>query len=229
METNFIVIDDFYANPDRIRKLALKAKYTRQGLSSTGYNGHSSWAPRSLVLSTMERIACAIEQDICYDLRKQAHFKVLTRKEYLKKTTFIHMDSCRWSAVICLNPPPQKLGYTSFWRQKKTGLYGFHNIEAMWEACRKSGLTAEKLGKGFHSGKISDFEEVTRIGYLFNRLIIFNGKLFHMSGAGFGTSPHNAKLTQTFFFESAPAKRSPNCSPKDWLIARATGRSALAA
>jgi hypothetical protein len=44
------------------------------------------------------------------------------------------------------------------------------------------------------------WENVMKIGYNYNRLILFNGNLFHSSAPGFGSNKFNAKLTQVFFF-----------------------------
>jgi hypothetical protein len=47
---------------------------------------------------------------------------------------------------------------------------------------------------------MTKWELVDRVGNVFNRLILFNSKKYHMSMDYFGDNRENGRLFQTFFF-----------------------------
>lgn len=49
---------------------------------------------------------------------------------------------------------------------------------------------------------LTKWEQVDNIGNIFNRLILFNSKRFHMSQDYFGDSKENGRLFQVFFFST---------------------------
>ena len=55
-----------------------------------------------------------------------------------------------------------------------------------------------------HSQDFTQWEVVDRIGNIFNRLILFNSKQFHMSVDYFGLNKFDARLFQVFFFNVEP-------------------------
>jgi hypothetical protein len=52
------------------------------------------------------------------------------------------------------------------------------------------------------SQDMTKWEIVDRVGNVFNRLILFNSKRYHMSMDYFGDSKENARLFQVFFFST---------------------------
>jgi hypothetical protein len=53
-----------------------------------------------------------------------------------------------------------------------------------------------------YASDMTKWKIVDKIGNVFNRLILFNSKRFHMSDDYFGTNTENGRLTQVFFFST---------------------------
>ena len=52
------------------------------------------------------------------------------------------------------------------------------------------------------SQDLTKWEQVDKVGNIFNRLILFNSKRFHMSMDYFGDSKDTGRLFQVFFFST---------------------------
>ena len=52
------------------------------------------------------------------------------------------------------------------------------------------------------SQDLTRWEQVDKVGNIFNRLILFNAKRFHMSLDYFGNMKENGRLFQVFFFST---------------------------
>jgi hypothetical protein len=89
-----------------------------------------------------------------------------------------------WSGVVYLSPDAPPDAGTSIWRERSTGL-----------------CVASK-GAKFDAHE-ENFERVFTVENRFNRLVIFRENVLHRLERGFGTSPQDARLVQTFFFHSA--------------------------
>ena len=201
MQTNLNVVDNFYPDPDFIRDYVLTQKFTKYPKlnfrSNAGYNGLYFKPGPQMRKATMDQIAKALRLPIAYDLEGQGHFRILTEQQEKTKTTSVHVDHVRWSGVLSLIPPHLPQGETLFWRHKKSQLLGIHDVELLEKAKQKNpDLTIDQK----ESKNTREWENVMKVGYNYNRLILFNGNLFHSSAPGFGTKKSNAKLTQVFFF-----------------------------
>ena len=86
-----------------------------------------------------------------------------------------------WSGVVYLNPDAPASAGTTIWRDRQTGM------------C--------VAAKGVRFTRDPDrFELALRISNRFNRLVLFRENVLHRSEPGFGSSPEDGRLTQTFFF-----------------------------
>ena len=201
MQNILTIIDDFYPDPDLIRKFALGQKFVKfsnsNEKSNAGYNGFYYQPGPETQKALMDKIAKCLRLKLAYNLESQGHFRLLNEKQEKNKTTSIHVDHVQWSGVLSLIPPHLPQGHTQFWRHKKSGLLGIHDPLKIEKA--------QLENPGLHIGheeskKLKAWEKTMSAAYNFNRLILFNGNLFHSSAPGFGTTKHNSKLTQTFFF-----------------------------
>jgi hypothetical protein len=53
-----------------------------------------------------------------------------------------------------------------------------------------------------HSQDMTKWKLVDKVGNVFNRLVLFNSKRFHMEIDPFGNSKENGRLFQAFFFST---------------------------
>jgi hypothetical protein len=209
MQASFVVIDDFYPDPSKVREDALKRPFA-SARSHYGFNGLLAKLPIPAKRKVMAKICRLVDLELEYDLAKQADFKCLTRKDFRRKKSVVHYDLHDWSGVLSLSPPRRKKSFTTFWTHLPTKLEGFHDLEAMTAACRRLACSAADLAEliDTHSASSDKWIETSRIEHAFNRLILFRGNMFHSASDGFGTNIHNAKLTQTFFCDVKEASSS---------------------
>lgn len=177
MDLNLMVIDNFLDDPDTIRNFALKQTYHIRG----NYPGvRATWDntayDNELNVKLSEIIGCNITHQ---GASKQ--FQICTEYE---DNNWIHHDTKNLAGVLYLTPnAPLEYG-TSIFRHKQTNImYGLDQTD---ENIRNE----------------DEWEEIINISNVYNRLILYNGMLYHRSNNfGFGNSLENSRLTQVFFMD----------------------------
>lgn len=79
-----------------------------------------------------------------------------------------------------------------------------HKDETTWAAVLYLTPNAPySAGTGIYDDGASNYDLVTAIGNVYNRLVVYRGTLFHRSmQAGFGKDKETGRLTQVFFFNT---------------------------
>jgi hypothetical protein len=127
-----------------------------------------------------------------------------------------HSDGLDVAGVIYLNPPGQCRGGTAFYRHRRSGLSALPTAvePAVAELMRREGLWT--LGqfaawimsppadgpRGFITGSTTDWELTALVPMRFNRLVLYNGRLFHsgyLDDGWFGETPARRRLTLNLF------------------------------
>jgi hypothetical protein len=176
MQTNLIVVDNFYSNPYDVRDFALQQEFnivgnypgartipflndsTKQGLSDILYS--SSGNVRNW--HDDQYTGCF---QICYEDHK----------------TWVHTDSFNtWSGIVYLTPSAPLEAGTNLFRHKRTG----HRTD---------------LGETYEPQDYSKWEITDQIGNVFNRLVLFRGDLWHAASSYFGNTLASGRLIHTFF------------------------------
>lgn len=197
--TSLIVCDGFYENPDLVREAALHATYGSEQVGSyPGVNATS----KILDPYVIEKFSQLTNSKIIID-DKDAFGVFRCSKLNSPYKAFIHTDPVEWGGVIYLNPQSSSIGGTAFWRHKETGLEEFP-----WKNWSEYGFTS--INDAWSKLVVLDgnFEEkwdlITLIPARYNRLTLFNSKLFHshMPKENFGNTLNTARLVQIFFFTS---------------------------
>jgi len=178
MNFNLIIIDNFYDNPLEVREFALKQSYT----CDSYYPGKRSkpFTNRSLKKKferLLEPFGGKIIKFNTIDT-DNGKFQYTTSND----TTWIHRDeNSNWGGILFLTPDAPPSSGTGFYRLKDKNMTGQEHI-----FCRD----------------ITKWELVDKIGNVFNRLILFNSKRYHMALDYFGTDINNGRLFQVFFFDT---------------------------
>ncbi len=86
-----------------------------------------------------------------------------------------------WAGVLYLTPDAPLSGGTALYRHKASG-------------------DRFKVGEDHESYDYTKWEQVDRVGNVFNRLVLYRGDMFHASLDYFGSTYEDARLIQTFFF-----------------------------
>ncbi len=199
MLNRFLIIDDFYNDPDALVQVALDS-IKKEELPRGTYAG---------VMTTQTFLGQQLR-----DL-----FKKMTMEPSINSSTnangrirftvasdpfkfHIHYDvdmETRWAGVVYLSKDHPETEGTSFWKHKRTGLevapntvegfaeYGWNSFEDLREFLETEGLD-ESL-----------WEKTFTIPYKYNRLVLFRPWLLHSPGPAFGDSLETSRIVQTLF------------------------------
>ncbi len=178
LNSQVIIVNDFYKNPDNIRQNALSMKFDVKG----NYPGYRT-APH-IEPGTKELFESAIGKKITYwPGGYNGSFQYTTSD----MKSWIHRDNTEWSAIIYLTPDAPVDSGTIMYRHKPTGMEYVNMPDE-----------EHKLGQDTYDD--SKWEVTDRVANIYNRCVLFKGRRSHMAGPYFGTTKENARLFQTFFF-----------------------------
>jgi hypothetical protein len=183
------IVDNFYENPDEIRKFALEQDYLEGGLGR-GFIGRRTHQ-QFLFPGLKERFEQIIGQKITEweSHGMNGRFQISWSGEPL----VYHCDSQKWGGMIYLTPnAPYQCGTTLYaHKQTKARTYYDEGWNASW-----------KDVPGDYHLDGTPFEPVDVFGNVYNRLVIFDASAIHAASEYFGTVPENARLWQMFFFDT---------------------------
>jgi len=186
-----IIIDDFYSNPQEVREFALKQDYNVTGNFPGVRTAPFLWdSIKNWIGKHIEPQHGPIEW---LNTEYTGAFQYTTAVN----RSWIHADSNnKWAGVLYLTPDAPASGGTGLFKHKETGLY---------KAPRDKNNKIDKklLDKVYDDCQdMTKWEMVDFIGNKFNRLVIYQGDLFHSSLDYFGNNIENGRLFQTFFFNT---------------------------
>jgi len=191
-----IVVDNFYNNAMDTRNFVLTQDFSVKG----NYPGQRtrSFATEDLkkiiqryVLSFGGRITqFPIPKSDNSDANEiyNGAFQFTTSRD----RSWVHTDGWNnWAGVLFLTPDAPLSAGTAFYR--------FCDGSSSEEDAK---ILDNKKETDTFSQDMTKWEIVDRVGNVFNRLILFNSKRYHMSMDYFGNSKENARLFQVFFFST---------------------------
>ncbi len=194
--------DDFFVNPDAMRKYALSLEYQKTCGDWPG--------ERSSPLHEVDYdLFCSVNNRIM-----NLFFSSVEECEYTARTYFqkikniysegwVHQDNNLLTAIIYLNPQPPLNTGTSIYNLKKDSLY--YSPKEM-HVKKQSYTTAENKKEADVAllKNNSIFEETINISNVYNRLVVFDAQQFH-AAQQLGVGEENyERLTLVSFFTKAP-------------------------
>ena len=198
-----IVVDNFYNNAQKTRDFILTQEFSVKGnfpgQRTISYaNEHLKNIIQSYVGPFGGKITefpitstLTLEKDLNKPLEESNYngsFQYTTARE----RSWVHTDSWNnWAGVLFLTPNAPISSGTAFYR--------FMNGEYTEEDVKLLG-TKEQSDR--FSEDLTKWELVDTVGNVFNRLVLFNSKRFHMSMDYFGDNKENSRLFQVFFFST---------------------------
>lgn len=193
---SFIVVDNFYENPDQVREYALKQEFIEHKKYHKGFRTETLHRPPELKEKFEQIIGREIDEWERYGTNGCFQFcKAGDKLVY-------HCDTQLYAGLIYLTPNAPAPTGTSLYRSKLNGVMNPHDE-----------LTIAKTGKNFgqlHSEAFPDesaflnsdlFEMIDSVGNVYNRLILFNGQNIHAASGYFGNDKNDGRLFQLFFFD----------------------------
>lgn len=191
-----IVIDNFYKNAMETRNFVLTQEFIVKGnypgKRTISYaNQHLKDTIQKYVLSFGGRITefpIPKEDNSDADKIYNGAFQYTTSRD----RSWIHTDGWNnWAGVLFLTPDAPLTAGTAFYR--------FHDGAANEDDGK---ILDNKKETDRYSQDFTKWEMVDRVGNVFNRLILFNARRYHMSMDYFGDSKENGRLFQVFFFST---------------------------
>ena len=178
-----LVVDDFLDDPDGVRAVALAQPFVK--MHSAGLRTEAQFlhlAPYRQRIGGL--LGCALTN--WDDNDANGRFQCCFAADAIP----YHSDSQSYAGVLFLTPGAPIEAGVSFFRGRLSGL-------------RRRSADAELMRKTF--GRDAEFdrsrwEEIDRVGNLYNRMVLFDAHLAHGASAYFGDRIENARLFQNFFF-----------------------------
>ena len=187
----FIVVDDFYENPDQVRDFALNTEKYAGGLGK-GFMGNRTadayFAPQmQQVFENIlgMRIANWYDGEYCNGV-----FQYCVDGDHL----VYHCDGQDWAGAIYLTPDAPFDSGTSFYASKRNRQRGGNNTEFDFETA----FAPEKDEDPHLNPNL--YEKVDDVGNVYNRLVLWDAQLIHAASSYFGDKPDNSRLFHLFFF-----------------------------
>jgi hypothetical protein len=191
MNTNLIITDNFYQNPDETREWVLKQEFGVIGNFPGQRTAPVGWKGlRNSIQSIVKHAAGNITR---WDTEYTESFQYTTKKD----SSWIHADyTTMWAGVLYLTPNAPASGGTGLFRHKETGYERAPRLDS-------GGYDLEKMKKtDVDSRDFSKWDMTAMVGNIYNRLVLYRGDMFHTSLDYFGKDKNDGRLFQTFFFDT---------------------------
>ena len=202
MRDRYIIVDDFYNNPDELVKEAINTMVEED--SPTG-----EYAGVSTTRYFLGEGSRGVFQKLTLEPSLNSATNANGRLRFTRANdTFkfhIHADvdmQTRWAGVVYLSKDHPQVDGTNFWRHKRTGLeivpntvegfgkYGWKNFSDL-----KAFLETEGLDESL-------WEKTFTIPYKYNRLVLFRPWMLHSPGTPWGDTVESSRIVQTLFFSN---------------------------
>lgn len=190
METRIIVIDDFYIDPNETRAGAIAMPFDQKG----NYPGIRTqpFTNNSMQAAMEDLIGQPIAQ---WGGFPNGSFQITMSSD----RTWIHSDETTgWAGVVYLTPDAPHSAGTAFFEHIELGLIKTpdHNDEQRLEM--RLDEICDRVSKD--SQDYTKWRVTDTVANRFNRLVLYDSRLFHASCNYFGDSLENGRLFQVFFF-----------------------------
>jgi Family of unknown function (DUF6445) len=203
------VIENFYENPDAIRKFALKQKYKFcHEIKDISYTFPGCRT------SDISNLSKELYDKICTKLVSVFHNSEHDFMRWQIATSFqsvaedygqgvIHTDhNTIFAAVLYLTPDAPLNSGTSLFKRNKT-FDEKQYLSALDDNDEKFKAGKIKMDTSYHSM----FDEIVRVNNVYNTLIVYEGRHYHAANQFFGKTMQNSRLAQVFFINKIDAQK----------------------
>ena len=186
-----IVVDNFYNNAQGTRDYILTQEFSVKGnFPGQRTISYANEHLRDIIQTYVAPFGGRITDFPMPEKDDKAIYNGSFQYTTSRERSWIHADGWNnWAGVLYLTPDAPLSAGTAFYRFKN-GEYSEEDAAIL--------NTKDQTDKC--SQDLTKWEQVDRVGNVFNRLILFNSKRFHMSMDYFGDTKENSRLFQVFFF-----------------------------
>lgn len=201
-----VIVENFYEDPDAVRAFAL----TQEFVAQPQYHKGKRTLRRFLFPGIKERfeqiLGCRIKMTRqetvdgqvktvdCWDTGVNGVFQSCIGGDQL----VYHSDMTTHAAAVYLSPDAPPRAGTSLIRSAAT------KGRTVEESAKLTKLSPDACQNLMYTGKLLDrmaWEEVDHLGNVYNRLVLWNGRMTHTATEYFGHDLQTSRLFQLFFFE----------------------------
>lgn len=198
MPVSIIIVDDFLANPHKVREAALSLEYPTPE-KQMPYPGRNSKG--QLLINGLDEQFSRYVGERVRPTPNTGHAQCRITLAGDKGRGAVHNDSSDWSGILYLTLPEHCEGGTNFYRHLPTGTERApitqEELDAMGYSSFKDVVDKIIAPDGTDPDK---WERVLHVPMRFNRLVILRPWLWHNAGAGFGDSLENGRLVHLLFY-----------------------------
>lgn len=195
------IIDDFYKDPSKMRYNALQ-----QGLYNHGYHPGMRTLP-CFNEEAHDKIVKILSSSItptgdCYSFQFNTQNDVSWIHTDLVPNEIVnYTERTLWAALIYLTPDAPIDSGTTLYSDKK---YNKRSTKQIIYDISASRSHSEKIMNELsqYGSDISKWYNETKIGNVYNRMVIYDASYFHQATRYFGNSKENCRLIQVFFFHT---------------------------
>jgi hypothetical protein len=200
---SLIIVDDFYPDPEEVRRAALSCEYPEVAGPRT-FPGRN--LRQKLVLDGLEPAVSRLVGEPVHGFSDQGSthgkFRVTLAGEPSRYLVHVDPTAAAWVGVVYLNPPDQCRGGTAFFRHKGLGSdrtpltpaeLEAQGVPSVAELLRRDGNDRER------------WEHLMTVPMRFNRLALYRLWLWHSAGDPFGASLEDGRLIQLVAFRPTGA------------------------
>ena len=204
-----LVIDDFAADPERLRDDAAFLRFAPMG---EHYPGVRAMVPRALLQPLLEALAPLLAGTFgsTYTVADAFYSIVTTPPAYLTSIQRLpHFDGVEPGRLALLHYlSADAPGGTAFYRHRATG---FETVSAARLVAYKAALAADLQRTGVSPPAYCDassplFQQIARYDGVFNRAIVYRSHTLHCadlpSGSHFDADPARGRLTVNTFLDA---------------------------
>lgn len=188
MKQTFLIFDDFYENPYAVRERVLQQPFSK---TADYYPGRRTGieTPEQM-LHLKEQLENILHKEITqFPTAYNTGYQCTIQGD----DSWIHHDNTRWAGVVFLTPNAPIEAGTGTFRHKSTKIDRWDGIQ---------GSPSDFNGQD-HLRDLSQWEATNLAGNVFNRLVLYNGFMYHRSIVpGFGTDKYTGRIIQNFFFDT---------------------------
>jgi putative lipoic acid-binding regulatory protein len=194
---SFIVIDNFFSDPDKERTAAIEADYTNIDHDGYSYPGMVQISDPDSVKKIVSELGESMPKAVTTIYRRYLPHDV--------QATYIHNDSNigTYSAVVFLNTAEQCEGSgLAFWQHKETGWYGQPTAQefaptglvdspALWQGMVEQGMDERR------------WNLVAAVPMKYNRCVVFDSSKYHSRypQQAIGEDVTTSRLIKVFFLK----------------------------
>lgn len=182
---SFLVVDNFYENPDEVRRIALEQSYS----PDLRYHKGQRTTTKFFAEGTKQRFEALLGRKITNwtEYEYNGIFQFCTAEDPI----VYHSDIQSYAAAVYLTPDAPVQCGTAFYRSRE------------YPEVRKVHVNDANYNDIFQNNYYDKtrFEQVDVVGNVYNRLAMWDARLIHSASEYFGTDKTNSRLFHLFFFD----------------------------